>query len=341
MAGLAHEWKPSQYVRGSEWRRWDLHVHTPETAREDEYTGWAPFIAALKAEKNVRVIGVTDYLSVDNYAKLLAVKASEGLGAVELLVPNIEFRVAPQTKKGSAINLHVIVDPADSSHIDFINIALSRLTIRYKDQPYSCTAQQLRALGAAYKPTLTTDRSKLEEGVNQFKIDFSTFHGWFKKEDWLLRNSLIAISAGEDGPSGLKDDGWAAVREELWRFAQIVFSGNPQNREFWLANEHSMEADAIKLGAPKPCVHGSDAHGLRTRPALLRSATRPASFPGRLIMSKASRSKRHGRMEKARRRPLENQRAAAGLSGICHKALSNVYVQKTTKERTSRPKSSR
>lgn len=27
------------YNRGSEWRRWDLHVHTPETNKNDNYKG--------------------------------------------------------------------------------------------------------------------------------------------------------------------------------------------------------------------------------------------------------------------------------------------------------------
>ena len=27
------------YNRGSEWRRWDLHIHTPETRKNDQYQG--------------------------------------------------------------------------------------------------------------------------------------------------------------------------------------------------------------------------------------------------------------------------------------------------------------
>lgn len=27
------------YKRGSEWRRWDLHVHTPQTLKNDQYEG--------------------------------------------------------------------------------------------------------------------------------------------------------------------------------------------------------------------------------------------------------------------------------------------------------------
>lgn len=29
----------NEYLRGSEWRRWDLHVHTPGTNKNDQYEG--------------------------------------------------------------------------------------------------------------------------------------------------------------------------------------------------------------------------------------------------------------------------------------------------------------
>ncbi len=28
-----------EYSRGSEWRRWDLHLHTPQTKKNDQYQG--------------------------------------------------------------------------------------------------------------------------------------------------------------------------------------------------------------------------------------------------------------------------------------------------------------
>jgi ABC-type lipoprotein export system ATPase subunit len=252
------------YPRGSEWRRWDLHVHTPDTAREDQYQDWNSFVAALSNQTEVAVVGVTDYLSIANYTRLLGIKQSQGLGQIELLIPNIEFRIAPPTKKGSAINLHLLVDPSEKDHIERINSALSRLSIEYNKQPHSCTPSEISALGQAYDTSLVGEKQKLSEGVNQFKIDFSEFQDWLRKEHWLSNNSLVAISAGEDGPSGLKEDGWAAKREELWRFAHIVFTGNPQNREFWLAENASNSDSARKMGAPKPCIHGSDAHSLAT-----------------------------------------------------------------------------
>lgn len=42
-----------RFLRGSEWRRWDLHVYTPETKKNDQYAGstteekWNNFYEAI------------------------------------------------------------------------------------------------------------------------------------------------------------------------------------------------------------------------------------------------------------------------------------------------------
>jgi ABC-type lipoprotein export system ATPase subunit len=250
------------YQRGSEWRKWDLHVHTPGTALEDKYTGWPDFLRALKSEKDVAVLGVTDYLSIAHYEHLLSLKGSSRLGSIELIIPNIEFRVTPQTERGHAVNLHLLVDPTDPAHCEEINHALARLSIEYQKQPYSCTKTGIAKLGAAYSPALTTDPARYKEGVNQFKIDFSVFCTWYEDEAWLQAHSLVAVAGGNDGPSGIKDSGWAVKQEEIWRLADIVLSANENNRSFWLAETGPKSEGARKLGAPKPCLHGSDAHCL-------------------------------------------------------------------------------
>lgn len=235
-------------------------MHTPGTALEDQYGNWNEYVERLRAEKEVVVVGVTDYLSIHNYRKLRGEQIAKPLGSITLLIPNIEFRLGPETAHGHAINLHLLIDPSESQHCQRIEEALSRLSIDYQKQKYSCNEVGLRGLGAAYKSSLADDVAKYAEGVNQYKIDPAAFNGWYESEKWLSSNSIVVISGGNDGPSGLKEDGWAAVQEELWRFAQAVFSGNPKNRLFWLAEDTKNDNGAIKLGAPKPCLHGSDAH---------------------------------------------------------------------------------
>ena len=253
------------YPRGSEWRRWDLHTHTPDTVLEDEYKGdWNSFLTAIEEQHEVITLGITDYLCLTNYSKMKRLWADGRIRNILLLVPNIEFRITPQTKDGHAINIHLLISPDDVNHEDLILQALGRLHWRYADQNYSCLPAQLMALGRAYDANATSEKSALRQGVSQFKIDFSHFRDWYKAETWLKRNSIVVVAAGEDGLSGLsKDSGWAGTRDEIGRFADMIFSGNPREREFWLgtrSEEHRKEIQ--RLGGPKGCIHGSDAHSL-------------------------------------------------------------------------------
>lgn len=250
---------------GSEWRRWDLHVHTPETALEDAYEGgWNTFLAAIEAQTQVVVIGVTDYFCISNYSKMRKLRTEGRIRNIVLLLPNIEFRITPRTRDGHAVNIHLVVSPDDPSHENLILQALGRLQWKYGDHNYSCLPEQLISLGRAYDANATSDTSALRVGATQFKVDFSQFKKWYEDETWLRKHSMVIVAAGEDGLSGLsKDSGWAATRDELCRFADAIFSGRPGEREFWLgAKSEENRKEIEKLGGPKPCLHGSDAHNL-------------------------------------------------------------------------------
>jgi hypothetical protein len=54
--------------RGSQWRTWDLHVHTPGTILNDQFGDWNEYLSAIEAQTAVEVIGVTDYMSITNYS---------------------------------------------------------------------------------------------------------------------------------------------------------------------------------------------------------------------------------------------------------------------------------
>jgi ABC-type lipoprotein export system ATPase subunit len=247
---------------GSAWRRWDLHVHTPGTILNDQYGIWEEYLRAVEAHQDVKVLGVTDYMSIANYSKLKAYRASSRIQNIDLLIPNIELRIAPPTDKATAINIHLLVSPDDVDHEQQILNALGRLYWQYGQQRYSCLPDQLMALGKSFDQTIREGPAALKTGVVQFKVDFTTFREWYQDELWLRRNSLVAVAAGTDGLSGFRRDGaWAAHRDEITRFSQIIFSGRPGEREFWLCQGSTEDqATALRLGGPKPCVHGSDAH---------------------------------------------------------------------------------
>src|SRR5664280_1811746 len=136
--------------RGSEWRRWDLHVHTPDTVLNDQFDGWDSYLKAVEAHPHVKVMGVTDYMSIENYSTLKTHKAAGRVGNIELLIPNIEFRIAPPSDKATALNIHLLVSPDGPAHETEIRNALGRLDWEYERRRYSCLPEQLCALGRAF-----------------------------------------------------------------------------------------------------------------------------------------------------------------------------------------------
>ena len=118
---------------GSLWRRWDLHIHTPGTALTDNYKGWPTFLYQVEqAPSEIAVIGITDYLSIKGYEKVLGYQKEGRLSDILLIVPNIEFRISPETKSSKGINLHLLISPHPQDHCERINEALSRLTIKIR-----------------------------------------------------------------------------------------------------------------------------------------------------------------------------------------------------------------
>ena len=247
---------------GSTWRRWDLHIHTPGTILNDQFGDWDEFLAAIEGQAEVSVLGVTDYFSITNYSKLKQYKDAGRIPDIDLLIPNIEFRIAPPNDNGRAINIHLLVCPDDPKHEAYILNALGRLSWEYAGSKYSCLPQQLIALGRDFNAGAVDDSSALQSGVTQFKVDFTKFREWYQSEPWLCANSLIVVAAGDDGLSGFQQDGaWAGYREEITRFSQMIFSGRPGERDFWLGHRTPADLETMRrLGGCKPCIHGSDAH---------------------------------------------------------------------------------
>ena len=243
--------KMTNYPRGSEWRRWDLHIHTPETLLNNQYDNndWDKFIRKIN-ESSVDVIGITDYMLLDNYKKLYQRK--EELSPNKYIIPNLEFRMTPETKDGKGINLHLIINPEDHEHIEKIEEALSHLCEEYRDHKYYCTAKSLKELG----------NGNLTEGAKLFKVSIATFKKWYNDEKWLKQNSIIAVAnSNHDGVSGLKDSGFLEQKKDFYYLADVVFSSNPKDVVYFLGKGvDSREKVIDEYRSIKPCIHGSDAH---------------------------------------------------------------------------------
>ena len=182
-----------KYPRGSEWRKWDLQIHTPfsilnnQFGNPDEETTWDNYVKELftKAiEKNIAVIGITDYFLVDGYEKikneylsneqkLNTLFTNDEIEKIKkiLILPNIEFRLNKFVGRKS-INFHVIFSEEVSIN-DIKENFLHEIDFVYEgnpqtqDEKWKLKIENLKRLGEKLKREHSefTDRDELFIGM--------------------------------------------------------------------------------------------------------------------------------------------------------------------------------
>lgn len=267
----------NKYPKGSEWRRWDLHIHTPETNKNDQFTGstteekWGNFCSTINAyADDISVVGITDYFSIENYFKFKN-KINEGAISkhFDLVLPNVELRISPVTGSAIPINIHCIFNPEIENELN--DRFFSKLSFPFNGSTYSGTRSELIRLGRSFNgnPSLLENEAYLV-GVNQYVIGFQTLLDLFNADSNLRQETIIVVSnSSGDGASGLNHSDFFndsvsqldATRRSIYQNVDAVFSANPKDRNYFLGLGPDDIATVItKCGSLKPCIHGSDAH---------------------------------------------------------------------------------
>ena len=246
----------------------DLHVHTPSSVLESQFEGtsdgdkWNRYLPGLEAA-DVAVVGATDYFSIEGYLRLCEERDAGRLGNLDLILPNVEFRALPVTSGGTAVNLHVLFSP---DVVDLLNDRFfSRLRYTYSGEQYACTESDLMRLGRTVTgESSLQDRPALREGMNQFKLSIDELDKVLSGDSQLRAGSLVVVpNSSRDGGSGLRASGLTATRDRLYQLADMIFSGNPQDRDYFLGKGvDSVSELERRYGGRMPCIHGSDAHSL-------------------------------------------------------------------------------
>ncbi|WP_254027712.1 TrlF family AAA-like ATPase [Mesorhizobium ventifaucium] len=251
--------------RGSEWHRWEPHIHAPGTILNNQFgasDAWGTYITALEAlTPKIEAIAVTEYYGTDTYEEFLKHKAAGRFPGVKLIFPNIELRLDAAAKSGF-VNIHLLVSPEDPHHVDEVKRILKRLQFGAHNDRYDCTREELIKLGKRADPTIIDDGAALRHGATQVKVNFGQLRNVIHESEWAKKNILIAVAgAAGDGTSGLRQAADATVRQEIEKFAHIIFSSSPAQREFWLGQRGvPVEQLRERYDGCKPCLHGSDSH---------------------------------------------------------------------------------
>lgn len=270
---------------GSTWKKWDLHVHTPESLVHD-YPGekeaaWQAFLADLEAlPPEFKVLGINDYLFVDGYERVQHERRRGRLRNIELVLPVIELRMdkfggvleqgsdgSYQPSSWSRINLHVIFDEVEPKLItDQFMSAISRRYTLVSGASGKwggvLTKENLIALGKAVIASLpdsnrTNAHSPLKAGFNNLNVSYEGLRE-------ALENPLLAgkfvVAIGKSEWDCLRwNDNNIADKKTVINEADLVFTASANPEAYAKARRKLVEA-----GVNAKLLDCSDAHRLST-----------------------------------------------------------------------------
>lgn len=233
------------YPIGSVWRKWDLQVHTPSSLvhhyREAGSDGWERFLDDLeKLPPEFKVLGITDYIFIDGYKRLLEEKRTrKRLKNIDLILPAIELRLDQFGGSGGhlkRVNFHVIfADEVDPNVIQsqFINALWST----YQLEPaYEKAAKKWGALptresldelgrmiiGSVPQAKRSNFSAPIIEGFNNinFKLDSIT---QALKKPYFENQYILAVGKTEWSALNWNDNS-VASKKHLLNSANIVLT---------------------------------------------------------------------------------------------------------------------
>ena len=259
--------------RGSEWRKWDLHVHTPESFHNEfkllneeteKYHNdiWEKYIDELEKVSDISAIGITDYFSIDGYKKALKYKEKGRLQKFELILPNIEFRL-DRFVAGKKLNYHLIF--SNEIQIDKIEEEfLEGLSIKTPTgESRKLTKHNIEAIGKILKQQHEPFRNKSDYviGCDNITVSLDEIIETLEKNGQLFEGKYLLVLE-EEGWDSINWDGQDHLTRKVILFkSHAIFSSNTNTRKWALGEKDSSRNDFIsEFGSLKPCIHGSDAH---------------------------------------------------------------------------------
>jgi len=240
-----------RFARGSEWRKWDLHVHPPGTRLNDGYTpkdgelDWDRFCQVIH-DSGVEAIGIADYFSLDgffafkeNYDRLYP-------DSDKVFFPNLELRLNEAVNRATeVVDFHVIFPP-DLTHdkaTDFLG-ELKTQNTNGKDKKQSCA--HLKTRDDFEKATVSRDDIKTAIECTYGKKAVRTDHCLM-----IAATNNSGIRADTDSKRKMN------LADEIDKSADGFF-GNPANTDYFL-NPARLEAPDQRA-MRKPVFAGCDAH---------------------------------------------------------------------------------
>ncbi len=227
----------NNFPKGSLWKKWDFHVHSPYSAN---YIGGIDAFEKQIIDADCDAIGINDYYSIGGYKYLLDKISSGKLNIKDkVLFPVVEMRMTDMLQnrhKGRSpkhFNFHLIFNNDEKI------LSIEEIEIFIKS---------LEADGGM----IISDYSKKEKLVNK-KVSLDDTLKKLNRNKKFNGNFLLLIPYNEyGGIDGIDPNFDSSAKIEYIKKAHILGSSNKKQINFFLKEKSPI--------GKKPCIKGSDSH---------------------------------------------------------------------------------
>ncbi|GAB3638362.1 hypothetical protein GCM10027422_39520 [Hymenobacter arcticus] len=284
---------------GSQWRKWNFHVHTKGTNKNDQFLSSSMdefFLCFFKkaVAKKISAIGITDYFSIEryldaiDYQKNIANKINNNgdklfeqweVDFVEeiFLFPNVELRMLPATDSAKLINIHCLFNPDYVQSLDhdfFSNIK--------NQEGYQMNRQGIMMYGKELTKSVGDENAFYKKGIDNYLISIEPLKQLLNNKRFADNTLLVVSNSNKDGASGFQkhydlfeNEGGSldGIRQSIYYISDAVFSATPKDVKYFLGRKsegangynesvYKREVELLikERGSLKACLVGCDAH---------------------------------------------------------------------------------
>jgi energy-coupling factor transporter ATP-binding protein EcfA2 len=274
----------SPNFKGSHWRKWDLHVHTPASFSWDGANDDDAYREIIKTmnESDVAVFAVTDYWTFTGFEKLMEINAklSEPERLKKLVLPGMELRFDILTDEANPvdktrINFQVLFNNDDGNglyRVDqfYSQLKLSSTSMIISPNSFAEIAKDypddvLQKLVNKKREQCVDDDYRLA-GYKSCYVSYDCLDTIFKAKE-LRDHAFVVVPWDKYGGISkidplLRDD----TKKKLTKLANALESTRDETISLFLLNEETLSTKSwahswrqFLDGKKKPCVCGSDA----------------------------------------------------------------------------------
>lgn len=247
------------FPRGSEWRKWDLHVHAPGTKLNNAYASkeGEPDLeqfCQIVHDSDVAAVAVTDYFSLDGYFAAKAKYDELYPDDPKLWLPNLELRLpVAVNRQEQNVNLHLIFRPTLTK--DEADKFLGHLKT---EGTTGTTRNRVTCKDLSSKQDYESATVSIESIEHAVKETFGE-HAVHRSER--SQHLLVVASAKGDGIRAGGTSGRQRknlLSDEIDKYSDGFYANaTGGSREYFLDTARLEGDDQV---APKPVYDGCDAH---------------------------------------------------------------------------------